>query len=128
MSGNLTDTEENRLLDAVLGTASYTAPTSPLKLRLMTAAGSDSVAGTEVSGGSYAGQTVAFGAASAGAASNSGTVTFTNMPTCTVVGIEIWDSAGSPRRLWYGPLSASRSFVLGDSFAVSAGQLTIGLD
>lgn len=128
MAGNLADGEENRLLDASLGTAAFTAPTAPIKVALMTVAGSDSAAGTEVAGGSYARQSVTFGAASAGAASNTGAVTFTNMPTCTVVGVEIYDSAGTPRRIWYGPLAASRSFVLGDTFTIPIGGLVASLD
>lgn len=126
MSGNLTDTAENKLLDHIFGTASYT-PSTPLKVALMTANGSDSSSGTEVTGGSYARQSLTCGAASSGSASNSGTLSFTSMPTCTVVGVEVWDSSGS-NRLWWGPLSASKSVNSGDTFEFTAGQLTFSLD
>lgn len=128
MSGNLSDGEENRLLDASLGTAAFVAPTAPIKVALMTVAGNDATPGTEVVGGSYARQSVTFAAAAAGSASNSGAVTFLNMPTCTVVGIEIYDSAGSPRRIWYGPLASPRSFVLGDTFTLPIASITCSLD
>lgn len=128
MAGNLADGEENRLIDAALGTAAHVAPTAPIKVALVTALGSDAAAGTEVAGGSYARQSVTFGAAAAGSASNSGAVTFLNMPTCTVVGVEIYDSAGSPRRIWHGSLTASRSFVLGDTFTIPVGALVCSLD
>lgn len=124
---NLVQAESNRLLDATMGTAAYTAPTTPMKLALTTANGSATAAGTEVTGGSYARQTVAFSAASAAATANSGVVTFTVMPAATVVGVEIYDSAGSPRRGWFGLLTASKTVGAGDtlSFAVSSITATL---
>ncbi|WP_433134005.1 phage tail fiber protein [Micromonospora sp. CA-240977] len=105
----LTQTEANRLLDATLGTSAHTAPTTPIRLALVTANGSATAAGTEVTGGSYLRQTVTMAAASAGGAANSGTVTFSGLSVGTIVGAEIWDSAGSPRRLYYGALSAPKA-------------------
>lgn len=126
MADNLTDTAENRTLDW-LTQNSPTAPTGALKVRLMTANGSDSAAGTEVTGGSYASQTVTFGAASGGATSNSGALTYTGMPACTVVGVEIWDSAGTPIRWWHGALAASKTINAGDTFTIPAGDLDLSL-
>lgn len=127
MADNLTDTVENQLLDALVGTAAFSV-TTPIKLALVTANGSDSAAGTEVSGGSYSRQSISFGAASGGSITNSAKVTFANMPTATVVGIELWDSAGTPKRLAYGSLTASKSLVSGDTleFAASSVTLTLG--
>ena len=127
MADNLTDTVENQLLDALVGTAAFSV-TTPIKLALVTANGSDSAAGTEVSGGSYSRQSISFGAASGGSITNSAKVTFANMPTATVVGIELWDSAGTPKRLAYGSLTASKSLVSGDTleFAASSVSLTLG--
>jgi hypothetical protein len=122
----LTNTAENRCLDFILGLTS-TAPTAPLKVALVTAAGSDTVAGTEVTGGSYARQTLTVGAASSGATSNSADVVFTGMPAATVVGVEIWDSAGTPVRLWYGNLAASRTVAAGDEVRLVAGSFTLAL-
>ena len=50
MADNLPDTIENQLLDALVGTSTYSV-TGTIKLRLMTANGSDASAGTEVTGG-----------------------------------------------------------------------------
>lgn len=125
MAGELTDAGENLALDLLAG-GSQTI-TTPLKLALLTANGSDSAAGTEVSGGSYARQTVAFGAASGGSASNSGTVTFSGMPAATVTGWEIYDSSGTPKRLWSGALGTSRTFLAGDSASFAAGQVTLSI-
>lgn len=129
MSGNLTDAAESLVLDWINGVGSPTRPTAPLKLALITTttASTDSTAGSEVSGGSYARQTVTLSAASGGATSNSGTVSFAGMPSCTVGGVEIWDSAGSVR-LWYGTLAANKVVNTGDTFEIASGQLTLSLD
>lgn len=104
-----------------------TRPTAPLKVALVTAAGSDTVAGTEVTGGTYARQNLTMAAAVNGATSNSADLVFSGMPAATVVGVEVWDSAGSPVRLWYGPLAASRTVAAGDDVRLLAGELDIVL-
>lgn len=126
MADNLTNTAENKMLDALVGTASYSANT-PIKLALVTSAGNDATAGTEVSGGSYARKTIAFGAASSGSISNDAVISFTGMPTCTVVGIELWDSAGTPVRLAYGALTANKSLTSGDTLEFAIGSITLTL-
>ena len=126
MADNLPDTIENQLLDALVGTSAYTV-TTPIKLALVTANGSDSVAGTEVTGGSYARQTIAFDAASSGQIENNAVINFTDMPSCTVVGIEIYDSAGSAKRLAYGALTASRTVTAGDTVQFAVSSITLSL-
>lgn len=126
MADNLPDTIENQLLDALVGTSAYSV-TTPIKLALVTANGSDSAAGTEVTGGSYARQTIAFDAASGGSIDNNAAISFTGMPACTVVGIEIYDSAGSAKRLAYGPLTASRTVTAGDTVQFASGAITLSL-
>ena len=49
------------------------------------------------------------------------------MPAATVVGVEIWDSAGTPVRLWYGALAASRTVAAGDDLRILAGELDLTL-
>lgn len=124
----LVQTEENRLLDASFGTAAYTAPTTPMKIALVTALGTTTVAGTEVVGGSYARQTLTMSAAAAGAASNNALITFTNMPVATVVGIDVYDSNATPRRCWFGPLTTNRTTAAGDQlqFAIASIVASIG--
>lgn len=124
---SLTNTAENRVLDWITGN-STTAPTLPLKCALVTALGSDASAGTEVTGGSYARQTVSFSAAASGATTNSGLLRWDTMPAATVVGVEIWDSAGTPFRWLHGPLSASKTVGSGDSFEIAAGDLDLSGD
>lgn len=127
MANNVVLQEASRLLDASLGTAAYTAPTGPMRLALETATGTNSAAGTEVTGGSYARQTITFAAASNGVASNSNAITFTAMPAATVTGVEIYDSAGTPRRHWVGALTASKTVAAGDSLSFAASSVSITL-
>lgn len=128
MADNLTDVGEARTLNWLTGNAT-TAPVLPLMVRLMTANGSDSVAGTEVanSGGStYAPQSVSFPSASGTTqTSNSVDLSFANMPAATIVGVEIWDSAGTPVRWWWGAATASKATNLGDTLKILAGQLVL---
>jgi hypothetical protein len=124
VADNLTDNAESRALNWLTGNTT-TAPTLPLKARLMTVLGSDSAAGTEVVGGSYAAPSIAFGSSSSGApATNSADVDATGMPNtgaAPVIGLEIWDSAGTPFRWWHGPLSGgSYSFVASTDIFTSA--------
>ena len=123
---SLTVAHGNNVLDASLGTAAFVATTTPMRCRLLTANGTGTTAGTEVTGGSYASQTVAFAAASALSAANTALLTYTLMPgPITVVGIELWDSAGTPVRKHYVPLTASKSVNSGDTFTIAASALTV---
>jgi hypothetical protein len=124
VTGSLTDGAENRTLDWLAG-HSTTAPTLPLKLALLTVIGSDSAAGTEVLGGSYARQTLTLTTAASGSMSNNADITFAGMPACTVVGFEIYDSAGTPFRWWWGSTSSNVVVSAGASFVVAAGTLPL---
>jgi len=130
MADNLTDAAEARVLNWLTGN-STTALTGPLMVRLMTANGSDSVAGTEVAnagGSTYAPQSVAFPTATGTTqTANSADIVFANMPTCTVVGVEIWDSAGTPFRWWWGAAVASKAVNLGDTLRILAGALVLNM-
>lgn len=130
MANNLTRTAEDGLLTLLLAGTAFTV-TTPIKVRLMTANGSDTAAGTELatSGGYTAGgSTITWNSVSAGASASAADVSWTNMPAATIVGIEIWDSTGTPKRLWYGALTASRTTASGDTFTLPAGQVTVSLN
>lgn len=119
----------NELLDANHAVGTYTALTGPIRARLLTANGNDTTAGTEVvTGGGYTSGTgapsVTFGAASARSSSNSTAVTVTNWPRAeTVVGVDLYDSAGTPKRVEYGALTTSRTMAAGDTFSIAIGAL-----
>ena len=126
MADNLTDVAETNALKWLCGQTT-TAPVAPLKLALCTTAPTDSAAGTEVSGGSYARQNITLATVANGATSNSADITFTGMPAVTVTHVEIWDSAGTPVRWWHGALAASKTVAAGDDFKIAAGDLDLTL-
>lgn len=133
MADNLTDAAEQRVLNWITGNTT-TAPVSPLMVRLMTANGSDSTPGTEVTnsgGSSYAPQQAGFGPAAGTTPAqsvNAADIVFGNMPAIGgsgVVGVEIWDSAGTPVRWAWGPATASKTTNLGDPLKILAGTLVL---
>ena len=126
MADNLPNVIENQLLDALVGTTAYTV-TTPIKLALVTTNGDDATAGTEVTGGSYARQTIAFDAAASGQIANNASISFTGMPAVTVVGIELYDSALTPKRLACGALTVSRTITAGDTVQFASSAITLSL-
>lgn len=122
MSG-WTDATCNQILDDQLGTTARTAPTAPMKLALETVAGTGSTAGTEAAG--YTRPTIAFGAAASKQAANSGALTIPVSTAQTLNAIAIYDSAGTPVRKAWGPLSTPRTVAAGDSLAFAAGSVVV---
>jgi hypothetical protein len=127
MANNLTDVAENTVLNAINGVAA-SLYTTPLKLRLMTANGTDAANGTEVTGGSYVSQTIVFTTATTGTASNTAQIQYAGMPACTVVGFEIWDSNATPKRIWQFPATTNRVVNAGDTYNVAIGAIVTSLD
>ncbi len=125
----------NNLIDASFATAAFVATVTGVRVRLMTTNGTGTTNGTELaSGGSYvAGSglgplTMAASAvvsANAQAASNVA-VTQSNMPAATIVGIEVWDSATTPIRKWYGAIT-SKTTAAGDTLSFASGAITAAL-
>lgn len=127
MANALDQTEASRLLRNSLGVAAGTSPTTPMMLKLATTTGSASAAGTEVVGGSYARQnlTTALGTEANGSVTTTGAVSYTSMPAATVTSAEIYDSNGTPRRAWWGALTASKTTASGDTLTFAAGAITV---
>lgn len=131
---SLDNAVRNNVLDALNGVAAFTAPTAPIKCRLMTANGSATVNGTELgtgagsgSGAGYTagGQTVTFNAAGTdGQTEPTATVRWDNMPACTLTGAELWDSTGTPRRIHLGAFAAPKDIDSGDSFELPVAGFT----
>jgi hypothetical protein len=122
----------NNILDASLGTTTFVATTTPLKCRLMTAIGTATAAGTELgTGGSYVALTglspATMASASAESAASSVALTQTNMPAATITAIELWDSAATALRKWWGALTANKTTNSGDTFTIATGSLTAAL-
>lgn len=115
---------ENKVLDHALGTTTFTKPTT-VYLALYTSSPTDADSGTEVTGGSYARQTIAFNAASGGTTSNSATVTFTSMPACTVTHFGLRDASTGGNLLYWAAFDASKSPESGDTLTIAAGGITV---
>lgn len=130
MPYNFTDLTENGLLNLLTGGGTALTVVTPLKMRLCTSIGNDTTAGTEVSGGSYpaGGLAVSFSAATASTASNSAQIDYTGMPATTVVAVELWDQSGTPKRIAWAPLSASKTVAAGDTMQFAVGSITLALD
>jgi hypothetical protein len=122
-------TYANMIINARLGTSSFVPPVTPVLCRLMVVNGNATALGTELpTGGGYVAGTgapvVTFASAASQSAGNNTAVIVTNMPACTIVGVELWDSSGSPRRMEYCPLTASKTCNAGDTFELTVGELT----
>lgn len=123
----MSDYLEAALLNEVLRNTGYTPPAT-VYLAMYTAAPSDSGGGTEVVGGSYARQAVTFAAPVGNTVSNSASLTFTNMPACTVVAIGIFDALTSGNLLFHHTLGTSKTYAAAESVTVSIGDITVSLD
>lgn len=128
MAGSLSNYAENKVLDHVLGTTSYTMPST--YLALFTVAPTDSTSGTEATGGSYARQSLSglFTAASGGASSNNANIDFAGMPACTIVAIGIMDNSSGGNLLVHGTLTANKVLDAGDTLRIATGDLDITID
>ena len=98
-----------------------------------TAASANLEAGTltdEVSGNAYARKAIAFDAASGGSTSNTGTVTFdaaSGGNWGTITHVAVMDGSTGGQVLFWGEVTVAKQIDEGDTFQVSAGNLTISL-
>ena len=149
--GGASGIDANRIVDWLQVVVGYSAPSagtavlasgfnsgasSKGHLRLMTANGSSTSNGTELTGGSYVpvtgiaystGTSGAFSAAAYSSGSGSiqtgSTLSQAGMPAATTVGIEIWDSAATPLRWPWGSLASSITTNGGDTLSFAAAAI-----
>ena len=119
---------ENALINATLRATTFTSPAT-VYVGLYTADPTDAGSGTEVSGGSYARQSVTFGAPSNGVSTNSAAVEF---PQCTstwgtVSHIGILDASTSGNLYYHTALDSSKIIETGDVFKIAIGNLSVTL-
>jgi hypothetical protein len=129
--------QANQILTATLaiGGSNTVGATSPVKVKLTTTAPSNVTAGTELSATGYTagGTAITFATASGGSTSgptgsaiswtNSGGTAWTG-----IVGLEIWDTAGTPVRWWFGTWSGQPIVIAaGNTFSVSVSAVTVTL-
>jgi len=122
----MSDYLENKVLDHVLGTTSYTMPTT-VYIGLSTGSFADDNSGTELSGSGYARQSIAFDAAASGTTDNTSAVDF---PTATgswgtVSHYGLFDASSGGNLLIHGAFTASKAVASGDILRIAAGELDI---
>lgn len=131
---------EDKLLDHVLRNTAYTSPTT-VYVGLFTSDPSvgntdeELEAGTidnEVSGFDYTRKAATFSAASGGSITTSGNITFDpanggDWGTITHVAIMDASTAGTGNVLFYGQLATEKLIQDGDTFQITAGNLTVTL-
>lgn len=119
---------ENALINATLRNTSYTTPTT-VYVALYTSDPTDADTGTEVSGTSYARQSVTFGSPSNGVTTNSAAVEFPQAGGSwgTVTHIGIRDASTAGNLLYHTALDASKAIATGDVFRIASGSLSVTL-
>lgn len=135
MAGSLTDPFEVDVLKAITAQATTiltTTALSALYVALVTSTPTDSAAGTEVSGGSYArvDSKGKWGTPASGTVSNNATITF---PTATadwgtVTHFELWTAVTAGTRLAWGSLGTAKAVLNGDTPSFASAALTATLD
>ena len=120
---------EDKLLDHVLRNVSYSSPTT-VYVGLFTSDPTDAGSGTEVSGGSYARQTLSVSAASGGIVTSSADVTFPQATANwgTISHIGLLDALTSGNLLMHTPLTTAKLIENGDILKISSGNLSVTLD
>jgi hypothetical protein len=119
---------ENALINATLRNTSYTSPTT-VYVGLYTSDPTDANTGTEVTGGSYARQSVTFGAPSNGVSTNSAAIEFPQATASwgTVGWIGILDNSTGGNLMYHTALDTSKTIDTGDIFKIAIGSLSVTL-
>jgi hypothetical protein len=112
----------NAALNVFLRDTAYTTPTTVYTALFN---GSPASGGTEASGGSYARQSTAFSAPSAGTTSNSAALTFSNMPAITITYIGIYDAVTAGNLLYYAAVTTSQTFTAGNTATIASSAISI---
>ena len=117
---------ENEILDHILATGAYTMP-SAIYIGLSTGSFGDDASGTELNGNGYTRKVMAFDAAVAGTADNSGAVEFSAATASwgTVSHFGLFDASSGGNLLIHGAFTAAKLIDTGDILKIAAGDLDI---
>jgi hypothetical protein len=120
---------EQKIVDHILRNTAYPQPTG-LYMALHTADPGEGGTTSEVTGGSYTPQAIAFAAAASpsGQAVSSATVTFTAMPGVTVTHFSIRENSVAGNPLFVGPLATPQTVAPGGNLQFTAGQVAVTCD
>jgi hypothetical protein len=124
-------TDATNLLAVILNNTAYVTVTGT-NLRLGTNTPSAGSAMSELGGGTgytTGGSSITWNAVSAGATSNSNTISWTNTGSSwALVGLEIWDIAGTPlRHLWGTWTGQPVAVATGNTFQVAPAGVQVNL-
>lgn len=125
--GSISDFLENELLDHVMGVGAYT-PSATMYLGLSTADPLDDASGLgEVSGGSYARQSIAFNAAASRKVENTSLVTFPKATGAwgTITHWALFDALTAGNMMAHGSLAVSKTVVSGNTPSVAANEVDV---
>ena len=122
----MSDYLENEILDHILATGAYTMP-SAIYIGLSTGSFGDDASGTELNGNGYTRKVMAFDAAVAGTADNSGAVEFSAATSSwgTVSHFGLFDASSGGNLLIHGAFTAGKLIDTGDILKIAAGDLDI---
>lgn len=122
----MSDYLENKVLDHILGTTAYTAPTT-VYVGLATASFADDNSGTELTGNGYARVSATFDAASGGTTDNSAAIEFAAATGSwgTVSHFGVFDASTGGNLLIHGAFNTSKAIASGDILKIATGDLDI---
>jgi hypothetical protein len=128
---SISNTWEVEILDHIFNNAAAPAVAAPW-ISLHTADPGETGA-NEVTAGTktYTRQSGAFGAAAAGAVSNSASLTWSSMPAASVKFVGVWNSStatASASFIWGGAMTTTKVVGAGDTFKIAIGDLDVTLN
>lgn len=125
---SFSNTYETTVLQWTFTNGAVTRPTA-WYLGLFTTAPGEAGGGTEVSGGSYARQSVTF-SVSGNLATNTAALEFpvATADWGTITHVAVYDASSGGNQIAYAALSTSKTIATGDVLRVPAGDLDITLD
>lgn len=126
MATGLASAVADAILDAYCRSVAWSEPAS-FNVKLHT--GDPGSAGTANAAGETTRKAVTFSAASGGAITNSGAVSWTNYPNGTdvITHVSFWDDISAGNFIGSDALAVSRSPDAGDTVTLSAGDLDLSL-
>ena len=125
---SLSNTFETHTLNYLFTATSVTRPTA-WYVALFTSNPDEDASGTEVSGGAYARQSVAF-TVSGNTASNSAAIEFptATAPYGTVTHIGVFDASSAGNLIAYAALTTSKAIDTGDVMRIPSSDLDVTMD
>ena len=122
----MSDYLENKVLDHILGTTSYTAPTT-VYIGLSTGSFADDNSGTELSGSGYARKSATFDSAASGTTDNSAAIEFSAATGSwgSVSHFGIFDALTGGNLLIHGAFTTAKTIASGDILKIPTGDLDV---